>query len=154
MDSLDRVRSWVKELIKILGTNNVRLAIIGNKLDLLSVQEQKRPQSNRIIQEAMDYSESLKNARHYLTSAKHSTGVAELFSNLAKRMIEQSRRQKLTDGSSLSSTTRSRYLQNRSPLSDDIVDDDLKVLDSYAQQSCLNSKCEPRPVDQSCQCFR
>lgn len=135
----------MRELNKALGTNNVRLAIIGNKLDLLSLQEQRNPPTNRIVQEAIQFADSLQNARHYLTSAKQNSGVAELFESLARRMIEQSKRRNLADGSSPG--------RNRNSLVDnDLVDDDLKVLDRCNQARTLSPSNSSRARDASCQC--
>lgn len=117
-DSLRKVRDWVKELNKMLGTNNIRLAIIGNKIDLLTLGEQKCPQSNALIQEAMQFTNELMNARHYVTSAKLSQGISELFTSLSKRMVEQSKR--------LESSSRqvNRFAANRALRSISITDDD------------------------------
>jgi len=83
-DSLRKVRDWIKELNKMLGSHKVRLAIVGNKMDLI-----KDPASWPLIQEAVAMAEELLNARHYLTSAKSNEGIGEMFVSLAKRMIEQ-----------------------------------------------------------------
>jgi len=79
-DSFIRVKNWVKELRKMLGTD-VALAIAGNKIDL---------EKNRVVslEEAELYASSV-NARHYSTSAKLNKGVDELFFDLATRMIER-----------------------------------------------------------------
>lgn len=91
-DSLRKVRDWVKELNKMLGKDNIRLAIIGNKLDLLTQNDQKCPQNNVIIKEAMQFTNELMNAKHYLTSAKLNQGIGEAFISLSKRMIEQAKK--------------------------------------------------------------
>lgn len=91
-DSLKKVRDWVKELNKMLGSQNIRLAIIGNKVDLLSPSEQKSPNSNPLVQEAIQYADELTNARHYLTSAKLNHGLGDLFVSLSRRMVEQHKR--------------------------------------------------------------
>lgn len=79
-DSFVRVKNWVKELRKMLGTD-VALAIAGNKIDL---------EKNRVVtlEEAEAYAASV-NAKHYSTSAKLNKGVDELFYDLAQRMIER-----------------------------------------------------------------
>jgi hypothetical protein len=103
-ESLRKVRDWVRELNKMLGQQNVCLAIIGNKSDLLSGggggHEQRRESRTaggsspeaQLVQEAIQLSEELPNARHHLTSAKLNQGVGELFVSLSRRMIEQQRR--------------------------------------------------------------
>lgn len=77
----------------MLGNENIKLAIIGNKMDLLTNQEQKNPHLSPIVQEAMQLTNELINARHYLTSAKLNQGIGDMFISLSRRMIEQSKRQ-------------------------------------------------------------
>ena len=81
-DSLSKVKTWVKELRKIRG-KDVVLAIVGNKTDLLSAQQQNNILDNELIAEAQKYSESA-NASHYCTSAKTNRGIDELFLDLTK----------------------------------------------------------------------
>ncbi len=81
-DSLSKVKTWVKELRKMLG-NNVVLAIVGNKIDLLSAQQQNNVSNNELIAEAQNYSNSA-NATHYCTSAKSNRGIDDLFLDLTK----------------------------------------------------------------------
>jgi len=78
-DSFVRVQNWVKELRKMLGSDIV-LAIAGNKVDL---------ERNRVvpIEKAESYAESV-GAKHYSTSAKLNKGVAELFLDMTRRMLE------------------------------------------------------------------
>lgn len=73
-NSWERVRTWVKELHKIVGENIV-LAIVGNKIDL----------RNRVVdlEKAKEYAASV-GAIHYETSAKNNTGVVEMFSDVTK----------------------------------------------------------------------
>ena len=85
-DSLSKVKTWVKELRKIRG-NNVVLAIVGNKTDLLSAQQQNNILDNELIAEAQKYSESA-NASHYCTSAKTNRGIDDLFLDLTKSMAQ------------------------------------------------------------------
>lgn len=106
-DSLRKVRDWVKELNKMLGNDNIKLAIIGNKIDLLPITEQKCPQNNQLIKEALQLTNELINARHYLTSAKLNHGIGDLFVNLSRRMIEQTKRQ-AANNNNRSSGIRSR----------------------------------------------
>lgn len=108
-DSLRKVRDWVKELNKMLGKDNIKLAIIGNKIDLLPASELKNPQNNTIIREAIQFTNELMNAKHYLTSAKLNQGIGEAFTSLSKRMIEQAKKQLASRGDE--STARSRKLK-------------------------------------------
>lgn len=79
-DSFNQVKSWVKELKRMLG-NDVVLCIVGNKNDL----EKDRTVS---LETAEEYANSV-NAKLYHTSAKLNKGVEELFDDLAKRKIIQ-----------------------------------------------------------------
>lgn len=80
-DSLSKVKVWVKELRKMLG-NNVCLAIVGNKIDMLG--DRNSLARNELIAEAQSYARTA-NATHYLTSAKTNLGIDELFVDLTKR---------------------------------------------------------------------
>jgi len=82
MDSFVRVQNWVKELRKMLGSS-VSLAIAGNKCDL---------ERNRVVPQdkAESYAESV-GAQHFHTSAKLNKNVNELFLNLTKKMLENSK---------------------------------------------------------------
>lgn len=110
-DSLSKVKTWVKELKKMLGST-VCLAIVGNKADLLPVVEQKNPTLNPLVKEAIQYAESVSqsmgnqqlpqpassqpsssssfspSAVHYLTSAKSNQGIDETFLDLTRRMVK------------------------------------------------------------------
>jgi len=79
-DSFDRVKSWVKELRRMLGSDVV-LAIVGNKIDL----EKDRHVSMQLAEE---YARSV-GAKLYHTSAKLNKGIEELFNDLALRMMEK-----------------------------------------------------------------
>lgn len=109
-ESLQKVRDWVKELNKMLGKDNIKLAIIGNKVDLLPLVEQKSPQNNALIQEAIQFTNELQNAKHYITSAKLNQGISEMFISLSKRMVEQANRH-LANRDNRSSLVRSRILK-------------------------------------------
>lgn len=78
----------------MLGSRNVRLAIIGNKVDLLNVgaSEQRAAAASSVVREAIQLVDELQNARHFLTSAKLNQGIGELFVSLARHMIDQHRR--------------------------------------------------------------
>jgi Ras-related protein Rab-21 len=70
------VKSWVKELKRMLG-NDVVLCIVGNKIDL----EKDRHVSNAVAEE---YARSV-NAKLYHTSAKSTKGIEDLFNDLVSR---------------------------------------------------------------------
>ncbi|CAF0756098.1 unnamed protein product [Rotaria sp. Silwood1] len=79
-DSFNQVKSWVKELKRMLG-DDVALCIVENKIDL-----EKDRQVSR--QTAEEYAKSV-NAKLYHTSAKLNKGIEELFNDLANRMLEK-----------------------------------------------------------------
>jgi len=76
-DSFQKVKSWVKELKKMLG-NEICLSIAGNKTDL----ERQRTVS---VEEAEHYA-ALVGATNFFTSAKNNINVEELFLDLCERM--------------------------------------------------------------------
>jgi len=78
-DSFQKVKTWVKELKKMLG-NQVCIGIVGNKIDL----EKDRKESSA---EAEEYALSV-GAKHYTVSAKFNRGINELFYDLSLRMVE------------------------------------------------------------------
>ncbi|XP_061770392.1 ras-related protein Rab-21 [Nerophis ophidion] len=78
-ESFQKVKSWVKELRKMLG-NDICLCIVGNKIDL----DKDR---NVSTEDAESYATSV-GAKHYQTSAKLNQGIEELFLDLCKRMME------------------------------------------------------------------
>lgn len=78
-DSFQRVKNWVRELKKMLGTE-IMLTIVGNKTDL----EEDR---NVTQEEAETYAVSV-GATHYETSAKVNEGIEELFLDLTSKMVE------------------------------------------------------------------
>lgn len=150
-DSLRKVRDWVKELNKMLGTQNIRLAIIGNKIDLLpnwSLDSKLAVQSSRLIQEALEYCDDLQNARHYLTSAKCNQGIGDLFVSLSKRMVEQHKRLAAAQTRDNRTSAGSKVMRTISLTNDDDDDDD----------DCGDDKNNPRrgqrPAtnNNSCQC--
>ncbi|KAI5633144.1 ras family domain-containing protein [Phthorimaea operculella] len=79
-DSFLKVKNWVKELRKMLGTQIV-LVIAGNKIDM----EHERTVP---LEEAESYANSV-GAKHYYTSAKLNQGVEDLFLELTKEMCER-----------------------------------------------------------------
>ncbi|CAK1554940.1 unnamed protein product [Leptosia nina] len=86
--SFVKVKNWVKELKKMLGSDIV-LAIAGNKIDL----DHERAVS---LEEATQYAEQV-GAKHYHTSAKINEGVEELFLNLTRDMLERYESKKQTE---------------------------------------------------------
>lgn len=108
-DSLAKVKKWVKELKKMLGSS-VCIAIVGNKTDLLTGAERSDHTVNPLVREGLDYATSLSckktsnegqssdntsnaassglNAVHYLTSAKLNQGIDEMILDLTRRMIK------------------------------------------------------------------
>lgn len=80
VDSFQRIKSWVKELRKMLGTD-VCLVIVGNKTDL----EKDR---NVSIEEAEEYASKV-GATHFQTSAKQNTGIEEMFLSLTQKMLDR-----------------------------------------------------------------
>lgn len=156
-DSLRKVRDWIKELNKMLGRENIQLAIIGNKIDLVNhnvshnnnnntrnnadnsfsnsislkpvtqpgseqqsvANQQKQLLANALIQEADQLANELTNARHYLTSAKLNQGIAEMFVNIAKRMVDQHKRLLAIQDGRFSGMARSRILKSISVTQED-----------------------------------
>uniref|UniRef100_A0A336KN28 Ras-related protein Rab-21 n=1 Tax=Culicoides sonorensis TaxID=179676 RepID=A0A336KN28_CULSO len=80
-ESFQKVKSWVKELKKMLG-NDITLAIAGNKIDLAKDRQ-------ITLETAEEYANAV-GAKHYETSAKLNEGVDDLFLSLANDMISAS----------------------------------------------------------------
>ncbi|XP_026883390.1 ras-related protein Rab-21-like [Electrophorus electricus] len=78
-ESFQKVKSWVKELRRILG-NEVCLCIVGNKTDL--------DKDRNVSSEDGERFADAVGAKHFETSAKLNTGIDELFLSLCKRMME------------------------------------------------------------------
>ncbi|KAJ0183876.1 hypothetical protein K1T71_000299 [Dendrolimus kikuchii] len=79
-DSFGKVKNWVKELKKMLGSD-ILLAIAGNKIDL----EHER---TVVLEEAESYASTV-GAKHYYTSAKLNQGVEELFLDITRDMVDR-----------------------------------------------------------------
>ncbi|EGD77802.1 rab family small GTPase [Salpingoeca rosetta] len=79
-DSFQKVKNWVRELKKMLGSN-IALTICGNKSDL----ERQRTVDQA---EAEAYAASV-GAKHFQTSARLNRGIDEMFLDLAKRLVQQ-----------------------------------------------------------------
>lgn len=79
--TFDRVKSWTKELRKMVGDKTkICLTIVGNKLDL---------ERNRVVsvEEATKYASSV-GATFFETSAKTGRGVEDVFVDLTKTMLD------------------------------------------------------------------
>eukprot|EP00656_Telonema_subtile_P032581 TRINITY_DN3580_c0_g1_i4.p1 TRINITY_DN3580_c0_g1~~TRINITY_DN3580_c0_g1_i4.p1 ORF type:complete len:212 (-),score=51.57 TRINITY_DN3580_c0_g1_i4:243-878(-) len=81
-ESFEKVKTWVKELRKMVG-KNICLSIVGNKCD----RERERQVS---AEEGASYAESV-GAVYHNTSAKLNRGIEETFFDLAKRSALMSR---------------------------------------------------------------
>lgn len=77
-ESFLKVKSWVRELQKMLG-NEIKLAIAGNKSDL--IKDRTVP-----LETAEAYATQV-GAKYFETSAKLNEGVDELFLGLTSEMI-------------------------------------------------------------------
>jgi Ras-related protein Rab-21 len=79
--TFDRVKSWTKELRKMVGDNTkICITIVGNKIDL----ERRRVVSQ---QSASKYAESV-GATFFEVSAKTGRGVANVFEELTKVLLD------------------------------------------------------------------
>ncbi|CAL5094306.1 unnamed protein product [Urochloa decumbens] len=86
-DTFLRVTKWVKEL-KQMASKDIVMAIAANKSDLVRLK-------NIDTQDAVSYAESI-GASLFVTSAKAGTGIDNVFSDIAKRLLEK--RKNSTDG--------------------------------------------------------
>ncbi|CAG9558373.1 unnamed protein product [Danaus chrysippus] len=102
-DSFGKVKNWVKELRKMLGSDIV-LVIAGNKIDL----EQDRTVP---LEEAESYAVMV-GARHFNTSAKMNQGVEELFLELTREMTERFEQNSQAD---VSRTSRVLVVEDEAP---------------------------------------
>ncbi|KAJ2169193.1 Vacuolar protein sorting-associated protein 21 [Coemansia sp. RSA 562] len=89
--SLDKAKSWIKELQRHASPNIV-IALVGNKLDLVdSEEEADETELGRQVQTetARAYAQEM-NLLFIETSAKTGTGVVETFTEIAKKLdLEQ-----------------------------------------------------------------
>ncbi|XP_045462278.1 ras-related protein Rab-21 [Harmonia axyridis] len=90
-DSFQKVKCWVKELRKMLGTD-ICLIIVGNKTDL-----EKDRHVN--FEEAKTYAANV-GAEYFETSAKLNQGVEDMFFTLTEKMME-AHQQKMSKTTSL-----------------------------------------------------
>jgi len=76
--SFEKVKSWIKELKKIVGPN-ICISICGNKSDL---------EKHRTVnaEKAIEFANSV-GATHHLTSAKTDKNLEETFVKLTEKMI-------------------------------------------------------------------
>lgn len=79
--SLDKAKAWVKELQR-QASENIIIALAGNKLDLVTEQPDKRAVPTA---EAEQYAKEA-NLLFFETSAKTAENVKELFSAIAKKL--------------------------------------------------------------------
>ncbi|KAL6630991.1 hypothetical protein ACP70R_028331 [Stipagrostis hirtigluma subsp. patula] len=86
-DTFLRVTKWVKELQQ-MANKDIVMAIAANKSDLVRLK-------NIETQDAASYAESI-GAHLFVTSAKAGTGIEDVFSDIAKRLLE--RRKSSADG--------------------------------------------------------
>lgn len=113
-DSFQKVKNWVKELRKMLGSE-ICLSIVGNKTDL----EKDR---HVLIEEAETYAASV-GAKHFHTSAKVNKGIEELFLDICKKMLEVAQAEEAArDGDSTRTSSARRGIQ--------IIDDEPEPLSS------------------------
>ncbi|XP_049786564.1 ras-related protein Rab-21 [Schistocerca cancellata] len=91
-DSFQKVKNWVKELKKMLGSD-ICLIICGNKIDL-------EKQRTVPIEVAEEYAQSV-GAKHFSTSAKLNRGIEEMFLDLSQRMMERANEQDIQKAGSL-----------------------------------------------------
>ncbi|CAK1588715.1 unnamed protein product [Parnassius mnemosyne] len=103
-DSFVKVKNWVKELKKMLGSDIV-LIIAGNKIDL----EHERTVP---LEEAESYS-TMVGAKHYYTSAKLNQGVEELFLDLTREMVDRFEQNSQAD---VSRTSRVLVVDDETPV--------------------------------------
>lgn len=89
--SFQKVKDWVKELRKMLGSD-ICLVIAGNKVDL----EKER---NVSLDEAEKYAEQV-GASHFNTSAKLNQNIEEVFFDLTRCMMIHADQSQLTKTSS------------------------------------------------------
>ncbi|XP_063837436.1 ras-related protein Rab-21 [Ostrinia nubilalis] len=102
-DSFGKVKNWVKELKKMLGSDIV-LVIAGNKIDL----EHDRTVP---LEEAESYA-TMVGAKHFYTSAKLNQGVEDLFLELTREMSERLERNSQAD---VSRTSRVLVVEDEAP---------------------------------------
>ncbi|KAL4121207.1 hypothetical protein QTP88_013766 [Uroleucon formosanum] len=122
-DSFQKVKNWIKELKKMLGSE-ICLVIAGNKIDL----EKDRTVS---VEDAENYASSV-GAVHFHTSAKMNSGIEEVFLSLCRLMIEKADKQ-IADN--LVTLNRSGSTRRRTV----IIDDEDDVPSKESSRWCCSS---------------
>lgn len=118
-DSFQKVKSWVKELRKMLGSD-ICLVIAGNKTDL----EKDR---HVTVEEAETYASKV-GATHCHTSAKKNQGIEDLFLTLTQKMMEHAAEQEQESSLNRQNSTRRNVL---------VVDDE--QIEPPSKSCCGNS---------------
>ncbi|KAH9588960.1 Small GTPase [Trypanosoma melophagium] len=80
-ESFLKVKIWLKELQEVVGSQNISVVIVGNKIDL--ERERRVP-----VKEAEDWARQ-QSARHFIVSAKLGINVAEPFEAVAVNVVER-----------------------------------------------------------------
>nr|BAN20500.1 rab5 [Riptortus pedestris] len=124
-DSFQKVKNWVKELKKMLGSE-ICLTIAGNKIDL----EKER---NVPVEDAEEYAKTV-GATHFHTSAKENSGIEEMFVELAQRMMTTAQQQQILKATEMS---RSNSLRRNIVIVDDAE------AESGRSRSCCASATTP-----------
>uniref|UniRef100_A0A1B6GBG8 Ras-related protein Rab-21 n=1 Tax=Cuerna arida TaxID=1464854 RepID=A0A1B6GBG8_9HEMI len=122
-DSFQKVKNWVKELKKMLGSD-ICLVIAGNKIDL-------EKQRTVPIEDAEEYVKSV-GATHFHTSAKLNKGIEEMFLELSKQMMERAQESDVQRASLLSRTGSVR----RNVV---VVEDDSAAAQPETRSSCCGT---------------
>ena len=78
--SFDEIKNYWMNLVKENGPKKIIMYIVGNKYDLLEKEVVKE-------EEAREYARN-ENVSFWLTSAKDSTGIDELFDEIGKKYLE------------------------------------------------------------------
>lgn len=100
--SFDQAKEWVAELYRTIGTD-IALCVVGNKTDL--------PKELRKVstEKGKEFAKSL-NSLFAETSAAHDTGIKEMFTQVAMRVMEQSKIENDSKHYSYSSYTSSQVM--------------------------------------------
>ncbi|XP_046688939.1 ras-related protein Rab-21-like [Homalodisca vitripennis] len=122
-DSFQKVKNWVKELKKMLGSD-ICLVIAGNKIDL-------EKQRTVPVEDAEEYAKSV-GATHFHTSAKLNKGIEEMFLELSKQMMERAQESDVQRASLLSRTGSVR----RNVV---VVEDDTAAAQPETRSSCCGT---------------
>ncbi|XP_054274881.1 ras-related protein Rab-21-like [Macrosteles quadrilineatus] len=122
-DSFQKVKNWVKELKKMLGSD-ICLVIAGNKIDL-------EKQRTVPVADAEEYSKSV-GATHFHTSAKLNKGIEEMFLELSKQMMERAQESDVQKANILGRTSSMR----RNVV---VVEDELAASQPETKTSCCGT---------------